>query len=453
MATEHTQPTTLAGIKRLAKFIKRTQGTTHSDALDIAAEKAGFQNLRHAQSALNKSPSELHRAFITFYWMTRDLDPDNRLGYSGPILGSGCTTLEFLLPAALKDLLPGRTLERTPYLGAQYRLESPDHLELRRDCHNEQEGLNVAVLAGRVLNFMAVTGLRPLLANEKYGSPRNVKLSKKADHCSTWFDDESNSIITVDEPYNPQLGEAVAWARENDFYTVDVRWRGLYMTGYPPFLHSYSKSAISRIVERLEALEARLMCETWRYDRQDYEGHFTSPARRASLRRKAARIMPSPEGVERSGALPWGGEPGHQSHWRPARRMDLSKHLYIAPIINSIASATLSTHIGLIVSDLAVWFHYEYSNAEVPDEHDRYAYDLITYNFCPETESLLANLAIVRQTIMDGYDDCKPKGEMLARIDKAAASIRRNPLSEERKTWLLERYGTVSDTIQKEGQI
>ncbi|MDH4874416.1 hypothetical protein [Pseudomonas sp. BN515] len=48
-------PTTLVGIKRLAKTIKKAKGILHAQALDEAAKQAGYQNFRHAQRALSSS--------------------------------------------------------------------------------------------------------------------------------------------------------------------------------------------------------------------------------------------------------------------------------------------------------------------------------------------------------------------------------------------------------------
>lgn len=48
------KPETIAGIKRLAKKIKRSEGLAHSAALDRAAKQAGYQNYKHAFNTLEK---------------------------------------------------------------------------------------------------------------------------------------------------------------------------------------------------------------------------------------------------------------------------------------------------------------------------------------------------------------------------------------------------------------
>lgn len=53
-AKPYTPPSTLKGIKRLAKAIKKEQGVTHTTALTMAANKAGYQNYSAALAALGE---------------------------------------------------------------------------------------------------------------------------------------------------------------------------------------------------------------------------------------------------------------------------------------------------------------------------------------------------------------------------------------------------------------
>lgn len=426
MATEKIRPTTLAGIKRLAKFLKKAQGIPLHAALDGAAQKAGFQNLRHAQSVLGESSRALHQTFLTFYWQEREDFPHSM--DSGAVLRSGRTTFKFLLPAPLKDLLPGRALERTPYMD-DFRLEAPDHLELRGDYFGEHEGVRMARQAALALNFMAVTGLRAPLASE-YPRP-DLKLSDNADHCSYWYDAEEKSIVVLDEPYRPLFQDEIAWAEDHGFHTAGVPWRGIYGTDDKPRIHTRSASALSRVIEKLEALEARLEVENWTYESQAYESQFISPARLLSGKRKNPRVMPTPQGVERAGAVPFGhGLAGYPSRWRPKRRMDLEKHLHIGPIMSSLMVSVFMAwsgrRLGRIVGTLSSWFQYEYEDAELPSKEARQVYDQPNPTIIRGTANQLSALAEVKQVIVEGYQDCKPKKELLESIDKADRWIRRN---------------------------
>lgn len=182
---------------------------------------------------------------------------------------------------------------------------------------------------------------------------------------------------------------------------------------------------------QLEALESRLSPEKWNYSSLSYNSQFISPARVISGKRKPPRIMPTPMGVERKGAVPCGpGVPGYRSKWRPARRMDLDKHLRIGPIMSSLSAsvplAWSGAHVGQIGGTLDAWFRSEYEDAELPNQKSRLVYDLPKPSFIKGIGDQLKALAEVRQTIAEGYDDCKPKRELLARIDRAEQWIRRN---------------------------
>lgn len=53
--TEDIIPTTIVGIKRLAKTLSRRDGVSHTVALDRAAQAAGFSNFKNASKALERS--------------------------------------------------------------------------------------------------------------------------------------------------------------------------------------------------------------------------------------------------------------------------------------------------------------------------------------------------------------------------------------------------------------
>jgi len=51
-ATGAVRPTTLQGLKLLAKHIGRSQGIQHAKALDLAAQQAGYESFYQARKAL-----------------------------------------------------------------------------------------------------------------------------------------------------------------------------------------------------------------------------------------------------------------------------------------------------------------------------------------------------------------------------------------------------------------
>ncbi len=54
MGFENLKPGTIAGIKSLAKQIKKRDGITHAQALDAAARQAGFASYKDAFKKLER---------------------------------------------------------------------------------------------------------------------------------------------------------------------------------------------------------------------------------------------------------------------------------------------------------------------------------------------------------------------------------------------------------------
>lgn len=48
------KPNTIGGVKALAKKIKKRDGVTHTQALELAARQAGYQNFTNALKVLVK---------------------------------------------------------------------------------------------------------------------------------------------------------------------------------------------------------------------------------------------------------------------------------------------------------------------------------------------------------------------------------------------------------------
>lgn len=62
MSNLDVRPSTMEGIKRLAKSIKREKNLTHAKALDQAAQAAGFEDFQHAHKTLIHAGSAPRRA-------------------------------------------------------------------------------------------------------------------------------------------------------------------------------------------------------------------------------------------------------------------------------------------------------------------------------------------------------------------------------------------------------
>lgn len=110
-------PSTIEGIKRLARSIKREQNLISARALDAAAQQAGFSNYRHAKRQLNEAhsgrESPTFRMWITAYW--RDVDGS-----------TGRETLNVAAHLAWGKELQPREVQAIRGL-QKFRLDAPDH--------------------------------------------------------------------------------------------------------------------------------------------------------------------------------------------------------------------------------------------------------------------------------------------------------------------------------------
>ena len=136
MSSKVIRPSSVDGIKRLAKSIKIKRGIQHSSALDDAARSAGFQNFRHASNALRaREKSEPlrsgHRVFITVYWKDRDAGQDGR------------ETLDIQLTVPWTNLIAPSQL-RNHRAFTHFRSESSDHIARWISVQSQSQARRVA---------------------------------------------------------------------------------------------------------------------------------------------------------------------------------------------------------------------------------------------------------------------------------------------------------------------
>lgn len=129
MSSEAVRPSTLDGIKRLAKQLKNERSIQHARALDEASRLGGFESFRHASNQLTSGnrPKRAHPkscVFISIYWKNRDTNSDGR------------ETLVCWLSEPWSDLVAPSQFEHHRALRL-LRAEGPDHLALAvRSRHN-----------------------------------------------------------------------------------------------------------------------------------------------------------------------------------------------------------------------------------------------------------------------------------------------------------------------------
>ncbi|SDI50256.1 hypothetical protein SAMN04487926_11840 [Paraburkholderia steynii] len=174
MSSGISKPSTLDGVKRLAKNIKRERNLPHHLALDIAAGEAGYQNIQHAQEQLRATIVHCFTVFLTAYWAAGRAE-------------AGRETISIQLPKPLGDIIARHQITAARNLG-WFHLESADHLERRIDLNSQATAREVLLTAARTLHFMAATGLRPATTQKQERAMRVFDGLPGWDHLLAFLD-------------------------------------------------------------------------------------------------------------------------------------------------------------------------------------------------------------------------------------------------------------------------
>ena len=415
MSTVDIRPSTLGGIKRLATAIKRERNLTRYEALELAAQRAGFQNLRHAQRQLAEPPQR-HALYLSAFWADRKLRTRGR------------ETLTIWLPKPLFEIASAREIPHARNLG-WFRAEAEDHLERRVDLDSQGEAHDKLYAAARAVLFMAATGLRPIRNLKTLESmTRRFDGLPGRDHPSEWFDPETGAWVYMDEPYQRwELGDRAQWVAAKKLHMIQPQWEGIYAPGHSiPFLFCKDAALAQRLDRQLRRLQAKRLMPPWNGDSEPYYSEFVSPMRKASG--KSRRKRPMPSYGERMGAVPYGARRGgEKSLWRPAQRMQLELHLKVGPLLSSLCvSAMQRTHaapIGQVRTTLDDWLQMEYPGDEMTSEQFHSAYYGHRYAPIAKPEDQVKALLEVVRMLEDGYLDCKPRRDMVKKLRTIAVAL------------------------------
>ncbi|MFK8402414.1 DUF5623 domain-containing protein [Pseudomonas sp. BGr12] len=421
MVTLATPPSTLDGIKRLAKAIKREFGITHHDALEEAARKAGFQNFLHAKRAIAKAPAQSYIAFVTVYWKD--------LGSEAP--SSGRYTTEVHLKRPLSELLADGLKVGGAYL-RNFKLEAPDHLEMRMDAGSQHSAMQYLDQASFTLLFISATGLVRVFRKRSIDAVNGLEKIPDSDHITGWEDPETGDWLLLDEPYiSPVPGFRQEWLQAHGLYQVAPLWSGLYYPGLAvPYLISLNQGLLAKIQAQVEGIPDSSYTRGMLQE-MPYGSKFVSPARIASGKPHRSRTMPF-TGV-RNGAIAYGGGPGVRSKWRPAWGMSLAMHATIGPILHKLCnssprtagiSAKVYERLNKVRSRLEDWAYMEHPSEISAEVGTKLYYGPAVEGYTTPQDSLKA-IDTVRGLLLKGYRECKPRAQMLAKIESAAADLQK----------------------------
>lgn len=422
MVNHATAPSTVDGIKRLAKAIKREQELPHQKALDEAARKAGFQNFVHAKRELSEAKAMGYPVYITAYWSDGETVPRT----------SGRETIEVALPRPLEGLLTRHQIGRCRNL-AGFKLDSTDHLECKRNKSSKDEAHHSLRLAHATLRFLSATGLVPASSMAHIKKMEIANELPGHDHMSWWIDPQSNDWIVLDEPYDPfeprVSGSRAEYLQLHGLYFAQPNWAGLYRPGdCTPYLITPSENLLAKVKSKVETLESGSPAKD-KLISDHYYSQFISPARVASGKARRARTQPSYG--EHNGAVPYGGEPGIPSKWRPARVMPLTKHMSLGPMLRKLYSSNSSItgfkmriydKISSVRSLLDDWVSMEHGGA-ITREVDHQLYYGNPVEGYSSPDAALDAIEVVRKELLSSYGECKPLREILIKLEAASKCI------------------------------
>lgn len=421
MLNENIQPSTIGGIKRLAKQLKKANGVPHYEALDIAARSASFENFAHARNQLKSSNAYKsgYQIFFTVYWYDRE-------SYE-----AGREVLEIELSMPLLEIASKSELNKSKHLG-WFRLASPDYFVNDHVSHSQYEARNKICKAVRVLRFIEATGLKPSSDYEAAypNRNRNNKLPD-ADHSTDWYDPTTGQFILIDEPYlDPEVdGERALWAKKHNWHLQVSTWPGMYYPDHSNMFVSTDASTgydFKGLMAKIDSIPYPVTAENWIGISSKGHDTFFSPLSVTPQDKKRAVAKGTIHRASSSKTLPMRSWDAPYNERRPNAVMSIESHLLAARLIKAIEQSpakpwAVNTRLSSIKSKLEDWFFLEHEK-NVTDKFDLFYYGSIDRNdpFVLQAHSsngVISLLRELRDMLLDAYVDCEPLRGMIGKLD------------------------------------
>ncbi|WP_244420610.1 DUF5623 domain-containing protein [Mesorhizobium japonicum] len=430
MSKTDVQPSSIEGIKRLAKAISKRDSISHNKALDTASQASGFGNFQHARRSLTAYSAESaparHAVYISTFW--RD----------GQTRTSGRETIRVFLTMPLDELIKPSQYRYAHKLG-RFRRHASDHVidEYRPDSANA--ALARTCGAARVLQFMDITGLRPSKARVEPRGGYSARLTGH-DHGSVWYDPVAKHHVGADEPYAASVASKIAerntWARQHNWSLAKPEWAGMYYPEGSSELYLYADASkgysLDGLLKVLAKAPSPIVPENCARVATDDHAPFVTPGEKAEAEAKLARDVqrkaPSPRGPKTTVEyrLPLSGK----RRRRPKAAMPVDAHVRIGTLLKGVltdtrARAGVYKRVDAVRSELDDWVQCEHDRQAMSDAvfFDLYYGEHSAGGTSKAGEQHIENLRLAQSVLMQHYPDCAPLRELVGKIDLAVRSL------------------------------
>ncbi|CDM47911.1 hypothetical protein APA66_27395 [Pseudomonas aeruginosa] len=418
------QPSTIAGIKRRAKAIRKQQQCPYLVALDVASQNAGFENYHHARRAIARGETSTalpntFSLYLSAYWRDQSITPSKE----------GRETLKIELPRPLTAFLKKHQVGRGRNLTGFF-LESADHLEARSNFSSQSAAREQIQRTALTLQFIEATGLSPATNQRQRAPMEPLHKLPNVDHESKWVAG-SGDWIHLDEPYHhaweqPELGYREDWVTKQGLYGVWPKWDGLYFPGHSrPYLAAANQALLDQVVHIVESLPALMPgdLQEWPWITGSYWSLFVSPGRKASGLKRKPRAGTT-YGWSKN-ATPYHSRIGFGTLWRPDGVMLLDNHEAVGSELKLLCSTSIHwaarNRINGIRSELENWLYAELRQQEATAsrEVDDFYYGGEARSDYQSEKDKLSAIDRVRAILAASYPDCKPLRDLLKSLDAA----------------------------------
>lgn len=421
MLNVNIQPSTIGGIKRHAKQLKKVNGVPHHKALDIAAQSASFENFAHARNQL-QSPNAInsdYQLFFTVYWYDRK----NRK--------AGREVLKIELSACLLEIASKSEFKRSNGL-SWFRLASLDHFVNDHISHSQSEAIKKICKAVRELRFMEATGLKPSKDyNAAYPNRDHKNKLPNADHSTNWYDPDVGQFILIDEPYlDPVVtDDRAAWAKKHNWHIQASKWAGMYYPENSSMFVSTDASTeydFKGLMDKIDNIPYPVTEGNWAGISSKGHDTFCSPLVATPQDKKRAVAKGTIYRASTSKTLPMKSWNAPYNERRPNAAMSIESHQLAARLIKAIEQSgampmTINDRLSSIKSKLENWFFSEHEK-NVTDEFGLFYYGSIDSNdpFVLKAHSpkgVVSLLQKLKGVLLDAYVDCEPLRKMIGKLN------------------------------------